>query len=218
MILAGEFRVSSVFSRYVKPRTATRAPLIFRPDAASASSTMRAIRRGMKSFTSRAVGINSGFDWTAGDTRSHESLGMQWPPTPAPGMSIIRYGHVLTRSRTRYASTPSSSLIKATSFAKAIWTSQYSFSAVFTISADALHRAGGQGRLDRDERPSLQDRRDAGEGGLQRLVRWIVGRRINGSLHAHRDDVGTGNRGGLEARPETAVGHLLSDELRESGL
>src|SRR5437867_4425597 len=70
-----------------------------------------------------------------GRHRSHGSLGMQWPPTPAPGLSIIRYGHVLTRSRTRNASTPSSSLIKATSFAKAIWTSQYAFSAVFTTSA-----------------------------------------------------------------------------------
>jgi hypothetical protein len=93
------------------------------------------MRRGMKSLTSRAVGINSGFVWTAGETRSHGSFGMQWPPTPAPGMSIIRYGHVLTSSRTRYASTPSSSLIKATSFANAICTSQYAFSAVFTTSA-----------------------------------------------------------------------------------
>src|SRR5207245_6996875 len=97
IVLAGEFRVSSVFSRYAEPRTATRAPLIFRPEAARASSTRRAIRLGMKSFTSRAVGINSGFDWTAGDTSNQGSLGMQWPPTPAPGTSIIRYGQVLTR-------------------------------------------------------------------------------------------------------------------------
>ena len=89
----------------------------------------------MKSFTDRAVGISSGFVWTAGDTRSHGSFGMQWPPTPAPGISIMRNGQVFTSSRTRYASTPSSSLINATSLANAIWTSQYAFSAVFTTSA-----------------------------------------------------------------------------------
>ena len=89
----------------------------------------------MKSFTERAVGMSSGFVCTAGPTSSHGSFGMQWPPTPAPGTSIMRNGLVLTSSRTAYASTPSSSLINATSFAKAICTSQYAFSAVFTTSA-----------------------------------------------------------------------------------
>src|SRR5207245_11642076 len=56
------------------------------------------------------------------------------------------------------------------------------------------------------------------EGGLQRLVRRIVARRIDGSLDTDHHDVRVRGDTGLEARPKAAFRNLFSHEFGNARL
>ena len=85
-------------------------------------------------------------------------------------------------------------------------------------SDHGLHRARGEGGLDRHECTALQMRTDAREGGLEGLVGRVVGGRFDRSLDTYRDDVRVRGLRGIKARAQAVLRDLLLEKTLKTRL
>src|SRR5437879_10133123 len=80
-----------------------------------------------------------------------------------------------------------------------------------------LHRARGEGRLDRYESTALQMRTDAREGRFEGLVGRVTGGRFDRSLDTHCHNVRVRGIRGIKTRAETALRDLFLEKTLKAG-